>query len=79
MKYRLNQKKRCSTTYGNSRLQALTYISTTASVLTWFSNGKLVIKMMNVDGRVGGGVGGGGGGGWAGMNNWFPEHNSKTV
>ena len=41
------------------------------------SNGKLVIKMMNVVGRKEGGGGGGGGGG--GSTIGFPEHNSETV
>ena len=41
------------------------------ALFTRFSEGKnLVIKMMNVGGRAVG---------RAGVNNWFPEHNSATV
>ena len=39
---------------------------TLLNLLTRFSNGKLIIKKMYFGGR-------------AGVNNWFPEHNSETV
>ena len=55
---------------GPLRPQIYLILSPGPRLLTRFSNVKLVIKMMNVVGRVGS---------WAGVNNWFPEHNSETV